>query len=135
MLATREVLYDTEKAWILYLMKASSTSSVFRLTSFAHVSQKRGFATHRKSVFTLQWFCGCGCQGVRSIIESWGCLPRAIQELAAMEEGRDGYKKGTRSHMLEEVTRLKHVYTDILNPIFVACSKRPETSAKNKKKR
>jgi DNA-repair protein XRCC1 len=73
-------------------------------------------------------------QGVRSIIESWGCLPKAIQELAAMEEGRDGYKKGTRSHMLEEATRLKHVYTDILNPIFVACSKRPE-SAKIKKKR
>jgi len=73
-------------------------------------------------------------QGVSSIVESWGCLPRAIKELAALEEGREGYKKGTRSHMLEEAARLKHVYTDILNPIFVACSKTPQRAI-NKKKR
>lgn len=70
-------------------------------------------------------------QGVSTIVESWGCLPRAIKELAAMEEGREGYKNGTRSHMLAEAARLKHVYFDILNPIFVACSERPKSAIKS----
>ena len=47
-----------------------------------------------------------------------------------MEEGRGGYMKGTRSIMLGEAERLKHVYSDILNPIFVACSKKPPSAIK-----
>ncbi|KAG0565379.1 hypothetical protein KC19_8G185600 [Ceratodon purpureus] len=74
-------------------------------------------------------------QGVKSIVDSWECLPRAIKELAALEEGRGGYMKGTRSIMLGEADRMKHVYSDILKPIFDACSKNPPSAIKKEKRR
>lgn len=41
-----------------------------------------------------------------------------------MEEGREGYKNGIWSYMFVEVVRLKYVYFDILNFIFVVCFER-----------
>jgi hypothetical protein len=73
-------------------------------------------------------------QGVKSIVGSWECLPQAIKELAAMEEGRDGYMKSTRSIMLGEAERMKHVYSEILKPIFLACSKNPPSAIKKGKR-
>nr|XP_024359511.1 DNA-repair protein XRCC1-like isoform X2 [Physcomitrium patens] len=72
-------------------------------------------------------------QGVASIVGSWECVPQAVKELRAMEGGREGYLKCTRSSMLREADRLKCVYTDVLSPIFVADSKKPLSDIQKKK--
>lgn len=58
-------------------------------------------------------------QGLSSIMENWGFIPRAVKELAAIEEGYTRTSKST----LQEAERLKGIYDEVLNE-FLASSKK-----------
>lgn len=59
-------------------------------------------------------------QGLSSIIENWGFLPRAVKELAAMEE--DEHAKTSTSTLLE-ADRLKGIYDEVLTVILASSKK------------
>jgi len=65
-----------------------------------------------------------------NIIENWGFLPRAVKELAAIEEG---YTRTSLS-TLHEAERLKGIYDEILND-FLASSKKSTNIIDVQKKR
>lgn len=69
---------------------------------------------------------------MRSVVENWGFLPRAVKELSAMEEGKDGYVKSMRSSLLGEAERLKGIYMENLKH-FITPSKAPVGATQQKK--
>ncbi|KAG0611189.1 hypothetical protein M758_7G122400 [Ceratodon purpureus] len=61
-------------------------------------------------------------RGLSSIIENWGFLPRAVKELAAIEEGEGGCTTTSRS-TLQEAERLKGIYEESLKE-FLSSSRK-----------
>jgi len=68
-------------------------------------------------------------QGLSSITENWGFVPRAVKELAAIEEG---YTR-TSISTLQEAERLKGIYDEVLND-FLASSKKSTNIIDEQKK-
>lgn len=62
-------------------------------------------------------------QGVRSIIEKWGFLPRAVKDLAAMEEGTGGYSTSAKASLLKEAEKLQRIYSEKLKACMSSSGK------------
>jgi hypothetical protein len=66
-----------------------------------------------------------------TIIENWGFLPRAVKELAAIEEDEVGYTKTSKS-TLQEAERLKSIYDESLKEFLSSSRKSANVIDQNK---